>query len=745
MSVSMRNRDRRSPMAEVLRRLSRQRTARMLACSVTCLMLLGTSCRSQSETQAKSTTSGNYLQNNDFEQGSGPVPAGWTLDQAAAGKGKIEVIDAEPLEGRQSLRLAPNQKNAAPDHVFGVGQGFPIDTFRGKQLRVSGTMRAEGDAIGVIGAYTIRADGSTAQAARLTQTSADDAGLQQSTLNVAKDDNSLALVFMCSVEGTSGSVTFDGLYLGELREVEEAPGPEPVPQEPLAASVTVDAGEVIREIPRTLYGTNIEWIYDGYGLWDAGSNRLNPRLVELTKDLQPSLIRFPGGVFSDFYHWRDGVGPRETRKTTAHVPGSAKSRHNFGTDEAMQFAREAGGELLITVNIGAGTPDEAAAWVRYVNREQADRLGRVRYWEIGNEQWSKNTPGNETLTPDAYVERYLRFAQAMKAVDPDIKLAAIGGENFGRYQMNSYPGWNREVLTRAGREMDLLAVHNAYFPLMGNDRGEDVRTVYQGLLAAPMLIADNLRTLSQQIERFAPARSDEIAIAITEWGPWFHAEPGSRWVDHVKTMGSALYTASTLKVFIESPKTDVANAFKLVDNAFMGWIGLRNGRYIPKAPYFAMQMYTKHFGEKLISSEVDVPTYDCSPAGLVDRVRNVPYLDVVSSLSRDGDRLYVLAINKHMDRPIEASIGLRGFDPAGSAKAWTLSGSGIDSHTGTQLPQIPGLDWADQAKAQTNPRFDKGSPDDVAIRSQEVDGVSTRFEYTFPPHSVTSLEIRRAD
>lgn len=690
---------------------------------------------------AAAPAEGNLIANPGFEQGGDGAPAGWTFEERVRSKGKLRQVGSPVHEGVKALRLEPNSKNADGVHPLAVGQGFPIDAYRGKKLALSAWLGAEGGTTAVAGLYTIKPDGSIVQSARLTQIAAgNELSRHDTTLDIPRETDAIILVLACAANGTDGAAIFDDVSVsigsGDTATVATPAG------EPLKARVKVDATGQIRRIPSTLYGTNIEWIYDGYGLWDGQRNALTPELVDLTRELHPSLIRFPGGVFADFYHWRDGVGPRNARKETRHTPGAATSRHNFGTDEALDLARRVDGELLITVNAGTGTPAEAVDWIRYVNKGGKTV---VRYWEVGNEIYGVDeSPATKevSMPPDKYAARFVEFAKAMRAADPQIRIGAIGNEPYGRYKMNGYPGWNREVLIRGGDHMDFFAMHNAYAPLMFVDRGEDVRTVYAAMLAAPVLIGENLRTVSRQIEQYAPGRKDHIKLAVTEWGPWFHADPSSRYVDHVKTLGSALFVASTLKVFIEHPNMDVANTFKLVDNAFMGWIGLRNGKYVPKAPYYALQMFSRHFGAILVPSRTESPTYDSPAAGLVDSVRGVPWFETVVSRSEDGGTLYIMAINKHFDSPAEAEIELDGFSAAGGT-VWTLGGSAIDAHTGTELPKIPGLKWADQTPAQSGGRFRQGGPGEVRLNSTQVDLQGDRFRYTFEPHSVTCLELRR--
>lgn len=522
----------------------------------------------------------------------------------------------------------------------------------------------------------------------------------------------------------------------------------PTPSGPLQAQVSVEVGREIRRIPPTVYGTNVEWIYDGYGIWDRKTHGLQPEIVRLTRQLGCPLIRFPGGGFSDFYHWRDGVGPQEARPETHHMSGSSGpvSRHTFGTDEVLAFAEQTGAQLLFTVNAGTGSAEEAASWVAYVRQKAGTHPTRVPYWEVGNELYMKgDDPSSKAISakPETYAERFLQFAQAMRAADPSIVIGAIGGENQGRYALNSYRKWDETVLGKAGDQIDFIAVHNAYAPIVFRDKGLDARTVYAAMLAAPVLTARNLRTVSDQIDAYAPARAAHIKIAVTEWGPLFHVAPDSRFVDHVKTLGSAVYVASVLKAFVESPRTEIANFFKLVDNAFMGWIGLRGGTYIPKAPYLALQMYTRHFGTVLVGSAATSPTYDSPAVGLIDRVEGVPYVEALASRSDDGDTLYLMAINKHLDARAVITFTLNGFIPQPDGVAWTLDGTALDANSGTELPAVPGVSWAEQAQVAPNSRFKQGAPNEVHISSEPLHDLNTSFRYSLPPHAVASIELRR--
>jgi alpha-N-arabinofuranosidase len=634
---------------------------------------------------------------------------------------------------------------------------IPAASWAGKKVEFSAYVAAEGGATAVLGMLNfVRQQPSNL--ITVTQASGVAGWVRQSQVYDVPNDPTVQLVITCFVTGTSGSAWFDDVSVVPYREVGGTAPSEDVAnarQTPssnsataLKATVEVDAGTVIRQIPRTLYGTNVEWIWNGNLLWLEESRRAHPDLERLTQELGVSLIRYPGGHYSDFYHWREGIGPYEARPEALHEKGrNDRSRPNFGTDEALDFAQRVNSELLITVNAGSGSAQEAADWVAHANGKSE----RVRYWEVGNELYMNEGSAmskSVTVNPTGYAERFREFAQAMRTADSRIKLLAIGGENEGHYANVTYPGWNRTVLETAGDQMDFLAVHNAYAPVLLSGDDKDLRTVYGAMLAAPVLIKRNLETVEQQITKYAPARAAHIGLAVTEWGPLFQFDFRGRYVDHPKTLGSALFVASTLKAFIESPKTEIANFFLLNDVSVLGFIGSRNGRvppspdWAPTARYFAFQLFTRHFGEQLVASKAVSPTYDSKAVGMIDAVKEVPYLDIVSSLSPDGSKLYIMAINKHFDSAIEAEVALRGFQPASSGTAWTLTGTGIDANTGTTALQ--GLLRGKETEDSQNPRFSKGGAGEVALSSSDVGGIKPQFAYRFPPHSVTSLVLSRA-
>ena len=685
----------------------------------------------------------NLIVNGAFERVQNGVPDGWVLDKAVQGRGTLSVRSEQ---GRGVLELSPNSKNTDTQKPYGVGQLIGAAQLKGKTVRVSAAIRAEGGATGQFFAFAITSDFRPLSHSVLAETSGE-YRKQSGTFRV--DPEAAQILVGCVVLGRQGRAWFTEVSLetdGSAAANREA-GPSASPQ----ASVTVDTNVVLRPIPSPLYGTNIEWIEEGNGIWDRQNSAFNPNILRAARELGVTLVRFPGGIFADYYHWRDGVGPRQSRPARPHLPGGNASANDFGTAELVEFSRQIGAEPLFQVNMITGTPEEAAAWVSYCNnpndperrRDGTAQPFNVRFWEIGNEPYGKADNPNtarSSLTPEQYAARYLQFADAMKKADSSIRLIGAGGVNTERYVAVTNNDWDRIILERAGSKMDYLSVHNAYAPIAASASHASVEEVYRALFAFPQLIDRNLEDVSNQIELNGRRSPNSIEIAVTEWGPLFHALPTDSWVDHAKTLGSALYVAGAMQSFLRSAHVGMTNFFKLTEDSFLGFIG-QGGE--PKPSYYAFQMFTKHFGDLLVDAKAEGPGFSSRDIGNVAAVHDAPMLNVVAALSKDRDRLYLLAVNSSIHDAIRASIRLSGFRPVEKAKALILTGTSLDANNGPDLPSVPGLKWAKQASISPG-SFDSGHPGTVRPKESALENAGEQFSFSFPAMSVVSIELGRA-
>lgn len=695
--------------------------------------------------------SGVALYENGFDDWSGDTPSGWIQEKHLRDRGRMEADRSGGYSGT-ALKLTPNSRNNNSNQPYGVATLAPAAPLRGKTLRLEARMKRQGDAVPVM-LFLSRAKGGKVLKSTYVSTDSSPGGYELRSAQVEIPPNAHDYVLGLVVNGTSGSVWFD-----DVRLVEGGTGtqPAPAPAAPTAPSsstvtMSIDAGKTLHDIPKGLYGYNLGWVWWGEGAWDMEKDDFNQAVLDAIRRLNPGPIRYPQGTYVDFYHWRDGIGPRDRRPVRPHGTDANKSKMVFGTDEFMELCRRTGAEPMLQVNIMSGTPEEAADWVAYCNRPNhperaangSSQPYNVKLWEIGNEQYMRveNRRLKHTeLTPQEYVKRFRAFAAAMKAVDPTIELGAIGGKDFERYQIVKHDDWNDVVLKELANDIDFYAVHNAYGPVLASQSGASLREIYAALVAFPEQIEQNLNDIARQIERYAGSRAKEIPIAVTEWGPLFHVLPNDPYVDHPKTLGSALFVATAMQKFIESPQTGIANFFKLTEHAWMSAIASENGAIKPSG--YALQMFTDNFGDRLVDADVSSPTFDTRTVGNVAGVRGAPYVSSIASLSDDGSRLYVMAVNKNFDGPMNLEMEISGFDPRSTAKVVTLTGPALDAHNGDDLPDVPGLEWAEQARAP-NSAWDRGKPDFVSPRTSSVRNADKKMTVSLPAMSIVSIELIR--
>ena len=216
--------------------------------------------------------------------------------------------------------------------------------------------------------------------------------------------------------------------------------------------------------------------------WDHGRDRWRPDVVNATRDLAPTMLRW-GGIFADFYRWREGVGPRAQRPPMLNLCWGGLESNQVGTAEFVDFARQIGAEPLICVNfesdgrenfrqakgrLRTAAAREAAEWVAYCNDPlHAERRAHgaaaplgVKYWQIGNE----TSYDRKGFNLETAAMKTVEFAKAMRQADPSIQLIAWGDS-----------GWAARMAEVAGEHVQFLAFHHMFDPDNGKQpvlRGE---------------------------------------------------------------------------------------------------------------------------------------------------------------------------------------------------------------------------------------------------------------------------------
>lgn len=426
-------------------------------------------------------------------------------------------------------------------------------------------------------------------------------------------------------------------------------------------------------------------------------------VFDLVKTLKPAFIRWPGGNVAQDYRWQWGVGQRDQRPSWTNLSWRNETEpSDFGTDEFVGFARAVGAEPSITVNVegGGATVEEAAAWVEYCNGSAASKYGALRaanghaspynikLWEIGNEIWGDWVRGHSDA--ETYARNFNRYADAMRAVDPNIKLIAVGDNDMQ---------WNRTVLQRAGTKIDYLAIHHYY-------GRKEIENDLGNLMARPLHYERFYKDVSQLLSDLG--LEWKVKLAINEWGLDLPEE-------RQYSMESALYAARLMNVFERS--SDVVS-MSAVSDLVNGWPGgiIQSGRQgVFVSPIFLVnQLYAGHLGSEMLSSVVTSPTFDTRKEG-----KAIPYLDAVVSRSVSGSKIFIKAVNTDRTN-ISTVIRLLGTRVGRTAEILSVVSSSPDG-----------------ANSFANPRA-------VSIKRSIV-RAGPEFTVMFPPKAVSVITMDVSD
>ena len=437
-------------------------------------------------------------------------------------------------------------------------------------------------------------------------------------------------------------------------------------------------------------------------------NGLDPDVVRLLKELDVSVLRFPGGNFVSGYHWRDGIGPREKRVAMRNPAWPGVEWNHFGTDEWMAFADAIGAEPMICVNSGNGTAEEAADWVRYCNGPADGPIGKlraanghrepynVRYWEVGNELWGDWQIGH--CTPEEYAKRYDAFSKAMLDADPDILLIANGG-----------PGkWNEQFLKTVTEPVRSLSMHRLVGWGVRNDASAE--DVAMGLSAYGLDFDKQLEGVRDVLQ--ATGHPD-AKIAITELMSVAPRKGGPRTCSR---HAESLYFAGIMNACIRNRDLVELIARTAVINHGGGRAKILEVAF-PEPVHFLSKIYGTMSGRRPVACEVDAPTYDTAVNGL-PRVKGVPVLECVALLDDSGNELTLLVTNRDARSPRAATISIEGFSPAAKARTRTIAGSPDQFNVWDKPPHIKILEGETETKSV--------------------------FEYSFPACSITEIVFVKA-
>jgi alpha-N-arabinofuranosidase len=456
--------------------------------------------------------------------------------------------------------------------------------------------------------------------------------------------------------------------------------------------LVVDAAKTGAKIDRNIFGQFAEHLGRGVyeGIWVGPESKIpNTRglrndVVAALKALKVPNVRWPGGCFADEYHWRKGVGPLDRRPATLNPNwGGVIEPNTFGTHEFMDFLGQIGSEAYLSVNVGSGTPQEAAEWLEYLTAAQPTALAAERaangqaapysipYLGIGNESWECGV----NMTPEYYLSQLKSYSRFVRNFNPEQKDArrmlkiAVGPGGDG-------PRWTEwtEAIMKAwqGRswswDIDGLSLHSytvVKWPPSYKSTGFG-ETEYAQILKSTLEMEDLVARHSAIMDKYDPQK--KLALVVDEWGAWYAPLPGSDpgFLIQQNSLRDAILAALNLNIFARhADRVRMANIAQMV-NVLQAMVLTDKEKMVLTPTYHVFKMYLPFQDATFVPVALDRGTYGRGEVRL-------PRLDAIAAKDAAG-KLW-LAIT-HLDPGQPAELEVVG---AKSASGHTLTAERVDS------------------------------------------------------------------
>ena len=466
----------------------------------------------------------------------------------------------------------------------------------------------------------------------------------------------------------------------------------------MQSRLTLDRDFVIGDLDRRVFGALVEHVgrcvYTG--LHEPGHPRADARglrgdVLELTRELGVSIVRYPGGNFVSGYDWEDGVGPPAQRPRRLDLAWQSTESNQFGTNEFMAWCRAANIEPMLAVNLGTRGADAARRLVEYCNhpggtelsdlrrRHGHDAPHAVRSWCLGNEVDAPWQIGRKTAREYGRLAR--ETAKLMRQVSPGLLLTACGSSNR---DLPSFGSWEYEVLDECFDEVDFLSVH-AYFENPHQDSVEFLGNIDR--------MDAHIREVAAIADAVAARRRTHrrIMIAVDEWNIWYKArfgehahQPGwpqaPRLIEEVYTFEDALAAGGALSVLMNNAdRVKIACLAQLV-NAIGAIRTEPGGPAWRQTLFHPFALASRHARGQVLRPAISAP---------VRSGRTFPDMPVlVASATHDPDtgKLAIFALNRELAQEQELRVDLRGFDSVSLDSAVELHHPDLQACNTRELP-----------------------------------------------------------
>ena len=440
----------------------------------------------------------------------------------------------------------------------------------------------------------------------------------------------------------------------------------------MKAKLFADRHFPIGEVDRRLFGSFLEHlgraVYGGiYEPEHPAADEMGFRqdVLEMVKKLGVPVVRYPGGNFVSGYCWEDGTGPKEQRPRRMELAWSTVETNQVGIDEFQQWAKLAGADVMMAVNLGTRGVEDAKNLLEYCNfpggtkySEQrrangfAEPFG-IKYWCLGNEMDGPWQIGHKTARE--YARLAAETGRVMKMMDPSVELVVCGSSNSG---MPTFVDWEETVLNETYDIADYISLHSYY----GNPEG-DSRT----FLACSRDMDKFITTVAAVCDVVKQRkRSDKtMMLSFDEWNVWFHSAEQDKklekWtvappqLEDVYSFEDALVVGCLLITLLRhADRVKMACLAQLV-NVIAPIMTENGGRCWAQTIFYPFMDASRYGRGMSLHTAVECDTYDAGQYG------KTPYLEAIALADEESRSVTVFAVNRSLEEEMELSVSVTGF------------------------------------------------------------------------------------
>jgi alpha-N-arabinofuranosidase len=412
--------------------------------------------------------------------------------------------------------------------------------------------------------------------------------------------------------------------------------------------LNVDASKPQSTINKNIYGHFAEHlghcIYEG--IWVGEESTIpNTRgmrndVINALKAVQIPVLRWPGGCFADEYHWKNGIGPRESRPKMINTNwGGVTEDNSFGTHEFLDFCQLIGTEPYISMNIGSGTVEEASQWIEYLNSDNESPMtqlrkknGREKAWNvkyvgIGNEPWGC---GGE-MRADYYADLYRKYSSFCKNYGDNKLFRISAGYNS--------PEETEILMKNIGHRMNGMSLHY-YVVRDWSNKGQATGFSLDDYFTTMKLclgLDNNIKAHSAVMDKYDPEK--KIGLIVDEWGNWFDVEPNTNpgFLFQQNTLRDALTAASSLNILNNNcDRVKMANIAQMV-NVLQAMILTRDKEMVLTPTYYVFKMFKVHQDASLLPIELTSTDYS-------NGTEKIKSLNASASIDKNG-KIHITVVN----------------------------------------------------------------------------------------------------